>query len=156
MRAPEISALVGAVVAGEGAELIELEVGGSSRRPLLRAYVDVPGGTSVEACAELSRKIEARLDASGLAGERYTLEVSSPGLDRPLRSRRDFERLLGKTVAVWRRDAGEGGSELVGTVEEVGGEGEGHFWLVLRPEGSAEPRRLDAGEITSAKPHLRW
>src|SRR5688572_28681773 len=105
MRTREISDLVGEVVTQAGAELVDLDCAGSPRRPLLRAYVHVPGGTTIAACAELSRRIAARLDASALVAESYVLEVSSPGLDRPLRTWRDFLRLAGHPVLVRMRVA---------------------------------------------------
>lgn len=151
MRSEEISDLVGEVVAGEGAELIELQCVGSSRRPLLRAFVDIPGGTTVGACAELSRKIEARLEASDLLGPRYVLEVSSPGLDRPLRSRRDFERLTGRPIRIRLRE--DSAEEIVGRVEEVGGPPDADFWVVVTADGSA-PRRVRAEEIAFARAHV--
>jgi ribosome maturation factor RimP len=156
MRSREISDLIGEIVANEGAELVDFECGGSSHRPVLRAYVDVPGGTTIEACAELSRKIEARLDASDRVGERYTLEVSSPGLDRPLRTRRDFDRLRGRPIVVAMRREVAGRRELVGTLEAVGGEEGEAFWLLLRPEAMEEPLRITADDIAFARPHLRW
>ena len=152
MRSREISALIDEVVAAAGAELVDFRSVGSRHNPLLRAYVDVPGGTTAKACAELSRRIEARLDGSGLAGERYTLEVSSPGLDRPLLTRRDFARLLGRPVAV---QVGSGGGEFVGLLEDVGGEDE-DFWIVLRVEGRQETMRLGGDQIASARPHVPW
>ena len=182
MRAREISDLIGEVVALEGAELVELQLSGSSRRPILRAYVDIPGGTTVDACAELSRRIEARLEAAELVGERYVLEVSSPGLDRPLRRRRDFARLVGRPVRLRLELSAEAGRaaaraagstpgrsgrpaasrEVVGVLEGVGGPGgvggeeAGDFWIVVRPEGWEETLRLEAREIAFARPHVPW
>jgi ribosome maturation factor RimP len=157
MRTVEIVALIGTVVAEQGAELVELQSTGSERRPVLRAYVDIPGGTTADACARLSRAIEARLDASGLVGERYVLEVSSPGLDRRLRTRRDFARLVGRPVEVHTRRGGEAPRRLVGVLEEVGGEqGGGGFWIALRPERGRETVRVPADDIASAKAHMPW
>lgn len=155
MRGREISDLIADVVASEGAEVVDLEATGSSR-PLLRVYVDVPGGTTLAACAGLSRKIEERLDASGLLGDRYTLEVSSPGLDRPLRTRRDFNRLVGRPIRVGTRAEVTGAREIVGVLEEVGGWEDGPFWIALRPQGSAAALRLGEAEITFARAQMPW
>lgn len=134
---------------------MDLTLGVGSRRPSLRVYVDVPGGTTADALAKLSRKIEERLDATGVLGERYALEVSSPGLDRPLRTRRDFERLLGRDVAL--RTAGGGPREILGVLEEVGEEPEGSgFWIRVRLARRDEPLRLVASEIESARAHTPW
>jgi ribosome maturation factor RimP len=156
MQTGEIFALIEKVVAEQGAELVDLASAGSGRCPVLRVYVDVPGGTTTEACAALSRAIEPRLEASGLVGERYVLEVSSPGLDRPLRTRRDFARLVGRPVEV-RTRAGAGRPMLVGVLEEVGGEGvESGFWIALRPERAPEPVRVQADDIAFARAHMPW
>ncbi len=87
-----------------GYELVSLERGGGRRRPLLRLRVDrhdgVPGrsGLTVEDCAAVSRAVEQRLDETGEAGDSYILEVSSPGVERPLVRHRDFERCIGLDV----------------------------------------------------------
>jgi ribosome maturation factor RimP len=156
MRTGEIFELIARVIAEQGAELVDVTSAGSGRRPILRVFVDVPGGTTADACADLSRAIEARLETSGLVGERYVLEVSSPGLDRPLRTRRDFVRLVGRSVEVRRRDDA-GRPALVGILEEVGDEGtESGFWIALRPERSPEPVRVRADDIASARAHMPW
>jgi ribosome maturation factor RimP len=156
MRTAEIVSLVGEVVARWGAELVDVECAGTDRRPILRVYVDVPGGTTADACAELSRVLEARLEAGGLVGERYVLEVSSPGLDRPLRTRRDFARLLGRAVRVRTRTVPDP-RELVGVLEEVGGEeDEAGFWITLRPERAREAVRVRGDDIVFARAHVPW
>lgn len=155
MPADEISTLIAEAVSAAGAELVDLRVAGSPRKPQLRVFVDVPGGTTAEACAELSRRIEARLDATGLAGERYTLEVSSPGLDRPLRTRRDFQRLLGKEVVV-RIPTEDGEKELVGVIEAVTGEAGEQFSIVLRSGGTGGSLRLAREQILQARAHIPW
>jgi ribosome maturation factor RimP len=157
----EVGALIEQVVAAHGGEVVDLEFSGSRRKPLVRVYVEIPGGTTVEACANLSREIETRLDASAALGEVYTLEVSSPGLDRPLRTRRDFERFLMKKVRVASQVGKEGGRELVGVLEEVrGAESEPDagesFSIAVRAEGSGEVVRWSSDEIASAKPYLPW
>ncbi len=92
------------VIGSLGFELVSLERGGGRRRPLLRLRVDredgVPGhsGLTVEDCAAVSRAVEERLDATGEAGDSYILEVSSPGVERPLVRHRDFERCVGLDV----------------------------------------------------------
>ncbi len=157
MRTGEIFALIEKVVAEQGAELVDVASAGSGRRPVLRVYVDVPGGTTAEACVELSRAIEARLETSGLVGERYVLEVSSPGLDRALRTRRDFARLVGWPVEVRTRAAAEDRRALVGVLEAVGEEaGGGGFWISLRPERAPESVRVRADDIAFAKAHMPW
>lgn len=86
-------------------ELVELETAGRTGRPILRLRIDRPGsqpghGVSVDDCARVSRRLEEILDAREGLPSGYILEVSSPGVDRPLRKRRDFERAVGREIAV--------------------------------------------------------
>jgi ribosome maturation factor RimP len=88
-----------------GYELVELERAGSRARPILRLRIDRPDtepgrGVTLEECARVSRAVEARLDADDGIAERYTLEVSSPGVERPLVHDRDFLRFAGHYVAL--------------------------------------------------------
>jgi len=88
-----------------GFELVEAERSGSKTRPLLRLRIDrldsEPGkGVSLDDCAAVSRAVERYLDERQDLGERYVLEVSSPGIERPLVKARDFQRFAGKLVAL--------------------------------------------------------
>ena len=88
-----------------GFELVELEQAGSKTRPILRLRIDVeestPGhGVSLDDCARVSRAVEGFLDEQPDVAERYVLEVSSPGVERPLVKARDYERFAGKEVAI--------------------------------------------------------
>ena len=96
-----MAARVGAL----GFELVELRRGGSARRPHLSVRIDwashEPGRkVTVDDCAAVSRALEAWLDEAGIAGEQYILEVSSPGMDRPLRRLEEWRRFIGRTVDV--------------------------------------------------------
>lgn len=97
-----ISALVEPLLADAAAELVEVEVRGSRGRRLVRITVDREGGIDVDTLASLSVDIGAALDDADLVDGRYTLEVSSPGADRPLRDLRDFRRNVGRQVEVIR------------------------------------------------------
>jgi ribosome maturation factor RimP len=88
-----------------GYELVELERGGTPRRPVLRARIDRPGsapgaGVTVDDCARVSRALEAYLDQREDLSDRYVLEVSSPGVERPLVRPRDWERFAGQEVVI--------------------------------------------------------
>lgn len=89
---------------GLGFELVQLERGGGRRRPLLRLRIDhvegmgqETGGVTLEDCARVSRAVDEYLAQSHAEAD-YTLEVSSPGVERPLVKERDFERFAGSTV----------------------------------------------------------
>jgi ribosome maturation factor RimP len=95
-------ALLEPVVAREGFELREVEWLREGPSWVLRLYVDRqgPGGVGVEDCQELSRTVEPILDVEELIGSPYTLEVSSPGVERPLRKPEHFERFKGERAHV--------------------------------------------------------
>ena len=88
-----------------GYELVDVEYAPASGRNLLRIYIDHPAGITVDDCAKVSRQVSAALDVEDPISEAYTLEVSSPGLDRPLVKREDFERFAGASIKVRMREA---------------------------------------------------
>ena len=81
-------------------EFVHLEVLGSKRNPVVRIYIDKPGGVTHQDCSTVSRQIEAVLDAEDYVGTAYTLEVSSPGLERGLYSLKDFEKFAGSLAKI--------------------------------------------------------
>jgi ribosome maturation factor RimP len=91
--------LIAPVVAGMGYELVDLQV--SNRGGLLRLFIDKPGGIGLEDCAAVSRQLSRVLEVEGVEYDR--LEVSSPGLDRPLRKAQDFARFAGQKADVRMR-----------------------------------------------------
>src|SRR5262249_3768044 len=90
--------LLAPVVAGLGYQLWELEYQPRSGGGLLRVYIDSANGISLDDCEKVSRAVSETLDAADPIPGRYTLEVSSPGLDRVLRTREHFERFAGERV----------------------------------------------------------
>jgi ribosome maturation factor RimP len=97
----ELARLLEPVVRAAGLDLETVRVSPAGRRRLLRLVVDADGGVGLDEIAEVSREVSARLDASGGMGEvPYTLEVSSPGVDRPLTEPRHWRRAQGRLVSV--------------------------------------------------------
>src|SRR5512138_37141 len=88
------------LLAAFGVELVDLEYKREGRQMVLRLYLDKPGGITLDDCAEVSRELSTILDVEDCIPEEYTLEVSSPGLNRPLKKRSDFERAVGRLVKV--------------------------------------------------------
>lgn len=84
----------------EGMELVDVEIGGGGGRQILRVYLDKEGGVSLEDCSSLSRALSAALDVEDPLDGAYDLEVSSPGLDRSLRTPEHFEKFKGNKVRV--------------------------------------------------------
>ena len=99
-----------------GYELVELQASNGGR--LLRLFIDKAGGIGVEDCAAVSRQLSRVLEVEGVDYER--LEVSSPGLDRPLRRERDFARFAGRKAEVRMRTADASGRrKYVGLVRSA-------------------------------------
>lgn len=103
-------------------ELVDVELGGSPANPLLRVYIDSPRGIDVEDCARVSRQLSAILDVEDPIPGQYTLEVSSPGLDRPLVRREDFVRFQGAQVKVRTSQPVLGRKNFTGRLVSVEGD----------------------------------
>lgn len=88
------------VVTGFGFELVDVEYVKEAGTWYLRAYIDKPGGITVDDCEAVSRKFSDILDEKDYIEDTYIFEVSSPGLGRPLKKEKDFERSLGEEVEV--------------------------------------------------------
>lgn len=148
-------------IEGLGYELVELERAGSKTRPVLRIRIDVAGGgtkgagVTVDDCTKVSRALETYLESETAVPERYTLEVSSPGIERPLVRSRDFERFTGEEIALRGKDVLAGRArrlegELLGRTEREGRE----YVQVRLPDGSEVEVPRD--EITRAHLIFRW
>ena len=88
----KIGELIDQVIDELNLELVEYDVFQAGKRKILRVYIDKMGGVNVDDCAAVSRKLGALLELEDLIPSAYTLEVSSPGLDRPLKTIKDYQR----------------------------------------------------------------
>ncbi len=145
---------VDSAVTQAGFELFSLTGGGTRNRPLLEVRIDRADGTKVtiDDCALVSRAIEAVLDGSGLVAETYRLEVSSPGMDRPLRHAADWRRFAGRRVAV--TSGALAGSRVEGTLlglDEDAGDETG----VVRDDQGTE-HRVALADVKSARLVVTW
>jgi ribosome maturation factor RimP len=127
----------------EGVELVLLEEAGTRRQKILRLYVDHPDGVTHELCARVSTAVEKVLDERDVIEGTYMLEVSSPGLERPLRKRSHFEAQLGKMVYVKTKVPVEGSKVWQGTLLEVGEDA-----IVIEEHGRVA--RIPLGDVGSA------
>ena len=144
----QIRALVEPILADREMELVELTCHPRGRQQLIRLLVDKVGGVTLQQCAQVNQRIGQALEAVNLFEGSYVVEVSSPGLDRPLATRRDFERALGEElVMLVREDA---------RLTEFRG-----MLLAVQPE--AVVLKMAAGNVTvplqqiqNAKKAIRW
>jgi ribosome maturation factor RimP len=143
-----------------GYEVVELQEAGSTKRPLLRLRVDRPDATEEEGitvhdCVRVSRALEEKLDQREGLSATYVLEVSSPGVERPLVRPRDFERFRGKEVAL------QGKAPLAGRAKKLEGEllglqGEPGDERVLLRLGEDDEVEVPYQEISKANLVFRW
>ena len=138
-RVARMEDIVQPILRDHGLTLVDLEWR-EGPRGLLRLAVDKPGGVAVADCERASREIGDVLDVSGLIATAYDLEVSSPGLERRLRTDREFRWAIGKRVCCWQ----SGGEERRGRLQEVLGDR-----LVLDHEG--ERIELFRANVTKAR-----
>lgn len=119
-KALDLMALLEPTVKGVGLELLGIEFSPSAGSALLRIYIDAPGRpVGIEDCETASREISAILDVSDPIASQYTLEVSSPGIDRPLFSAAHFAAQLGETVKIALNLPQDGRRRLQGRVHAV-------------------------------------
>ncbi|MBM3255584.1 MAG: ribosome maturation factor RimP [Candidatus Omnitrophica bacterium] len=116
----ELSKIISEYLARRGLELIELLYRREGRDQVLRVLADrLEGGISLGECAKLNRELGGLLDEKGILQEGYILEVSSPGLDRPLREKKDFLRCKDKSVKFFLKEPVEGKLEWDGLITAV-------------------------------------
>jgi ribosome maturation factor RimP len=88
------------IIQSEGMELVDLEYRRENRGRVLRLYIDQEGGVTLNDCASISHEVDRNLEVEGIPPGGYTLEVSSPGLNRPLKKEADFHRFKNRRVKV--------------------------------------------------------
>jgi ribosome maturation factor RimP len=159
---PEVETELEERVERLGFELVDAVWAGSGARPILRIRIDVPeeraegGGVTVQDCAVVSRALESWLDGLASMPERYVLEVSSPGVERPLTRPRDWARFAGQQVAV------KGPELLAGRARRLEGEllglgkGEGGLEVVRLRLPGGEEIEIPKREIESGHIVFRW
>ncbi len=109
--------LVTPIINEGGFELVDVEYVKEGADFYLRVYADKPGGITIDDCVMISRALEEKLDAADKIKDAYILEVSSPGLTRPLKKEKDFARSIGKLVDIKLYKAVNGMKELTGVLE---------------------------------------
>jgi ribosome maturation factor RimP len=116
----ELEKIIAGLLQEKGLELVELIYRYEGRDLYLRVLADRPdGGITLEECTVLNQEISRILDEKDILQQRYILEVSSPGADRPLRARADFLRCLKRKVRLFLNEPVEGKLELEGIIDKV-------------------------------------
>ena len=137
------------VLSSLGLELVDVEVVGSGRARTLRLSIDREGGVDLDALAEANGPVSDALDAVDAMSGPYNLELSSPGVERPLRRPSDFARFVGTTVSVKTHDAFDGARRHRGLLLEADDGG-----ITLEVDG--QHRRFSYDAIASARTVFEW
>ena len=135
-----------------GVDLIEKDLFGAGRRKILRIFIDKNGGVNVENCASVSRYLSEELDKEenlNVIEGSYTMEVSSPGLDRPLKTKRDFERNLGRKLRIT-----QSGKIIKGILKSLGESSITLETVAVKGRKSAEEICVPINETLTAKVEL--
>ena len=115
-----VSSLASPIVDEAGFEMVDMELAGRPGSYVLRLLIDKPGGVTINDCVEINRELSGLLDLEDPIPSRYTLEVSSPGLDRPFKTERDYLRALGTRVrVVAEEEDGAGPVTRIGRLEGI-------------------------------------
>jgi len=141
-----------------GLELFELRMGGSKGRPVLDVRIDRTDGqkVTIDDCARASRAIEARLDSASYAGTRYVLEVSSPGIERPLRNASDWRRFVGRDAVVTCDAVVEGPAAGSRDVRIAGVEGDAGAEIIVVEDGGGDTLRIPLAAVKKARLAFNW
>ncbi len=140
-----IEGLIEALLKAEGLELVDLEFRKEARGWVLRIFMDKPGGVTLDDCSDLSREIGDQIEVNELIPHSYTLEVSSPGLDRPLKKERDFLRSIGKMIQLSTKVPLEGQTFFKGILLDFQVSG------ALRLAENKKTWEIPVGHITKAR-----
>ncbi len=127
----QLEELAETLVASEGMELVDLEYRRQGPRWMLRLFIDKEGGVTIDDCAKISKEFGDLLDVKDIIPQTYVLEVSSPGLNRPLRKKEDFSRFVGRKVQLRLVTPMEGRKKIVGNLVGI----ENETVIVAAPEG---------------------
>lgn len=128
-----ITALVTPILDEEGLELVEVEYKRGAKNSFLRIFIDKPGGVTIDDCSNVSNQLGDLLDIEDLIPNRYVLEVSSPGADRPLKRPDDYKRFIGRLARVTTLEPVGGKQRHIGRIV---GFDHGKVTLELQSNGS--------------------
>ena len=145
-----VTAIVQAPIAALGYELIDVEFKKELEGWVLILFIDHPNGITLDDCETVSRAVDPLLDEHDPIAQSYYLSVSSPGLDRPLKTVRDYQRSLGKPVLVKLYAKVDKKKEFIGVLESFDSNG------VTITEKKGGLRTFLTQDIAQVKPHIEF
>lgn len=145
-----VSRVASSIVAALGLELVGVRYAGRATGGTVKVTIDKPGGVTLEECTRVSRAVGHALDVEDLIEHRYTLEVSSPGLDRPLERAEDYEKSIGRLVRVTTRPPWEGPRVVIGRLNGMETD-----TILVKDEAGVE-LAIPLGAISRARLEVEW
>ena len=136
-------------------EIVDIECHGKGAKTIVRVIVEKEGGVGIQDCEQFHHSLGRALDVADPVSHAYRLEVSSPGLDRPLKQRKDYDQAVGRNIRVKVRDPIQGKGTFVGQLAEVDDRG---ITLQVPVRKSRTHRRvaLEWDTIAQAKREIEW
>lgn len=141
----KLTQLLTPAVEGLGFELVGIEHLPQGKQSLLRIYIDSPEGITVEDCSRVSHQVSGVLDVEEPINGHFSLEVSSPGIERRLFKREHYERFVGSKVKVQLHHAINGRRKIVGVLEKLDGDD-----IFIQPEDTDEGFQIALDDIDKA------
>ena len=138
------------VVSDLGFELVDIELTGNRSQQIIQVYIEKSGGVLISDCVTVSRELGERLDEKDVIENSYRLEISSPGIERPLRKIQDFERYVGHRVRIRLKGRRKGKRKIAGKLVEVD---ENIVCVLLRNEEKAS---FPLADIVKANLDVDW
>lgn len=141
-----------------GLELFDLRSVGTKNRPVLDVRIERVDGEkiTVDDCARASRAIEAKLDEGNVLGTRYVLEVSSPGVERPLRNAGDWRRFTGRDAVVSAHPADGSAGLSSREIRIAGVEGDEGSEVIVLEDATGSTHRVPLAAVTKARLAFNW
>jgi len=146
--AEQVEGVLAPAAESHGYELVAVETAGGHKQPIVRVFLDREGGIDIDAICEANDWVATELERLETLSGPYTLEISSPGIDRPLRTLSDFERFAGETAKLKTLPV-EGRSAFTGRIEGVDGD-----VIVLDIEGTTARIPFEAVKKARLKPDV--
>ncbi|MGL1903779.1 MAG: ribosome maturation factor RimP [Fibrobacterales bacterium] len=152
MNTERIEELLKEIAEQVNCEMVEYTIFQAGSRQIFRIFIDAEAGITVDLCAKFSRELGTVLDLEELIDDEYVLEVSSPGIERPLKNNRDFERNIGRTLKVTFEEPIEGVTKKKFLVAELLGFSEETLTMKVKKDEVQVPRE----KILTAKIEIQF
>jgi ribosome maturation factor RimP len=152
-NAERVRTIAAPIARSLGVDVVDVECVGQGQRTLVRVFLDKPGGVSLEDCEQVHVSLGHALDVEDPIPHSYTLEVSSPGLDRPFKRREQYHRALGTPINLKLRTPINGQWRVVGTLQEVRDDG---VTLLVEEKRTEQILQLTWDQIAEGRPQIAF